>query len=218
LEDDGFFVTWYFKVQHKYLDLRFAGTVAHQRGFMWLTRITTYKLSEHNFKNCCCRWILPNIYLPFPWVRKKFYCPTHERAAENYRSRAQRNGTRYRSRLNAKEQASMKRHRPEEIWAKLRQARDLEQQGQSQAQVCKTLGISVMTFHRWRKQFPQVASPSMKNNDDVEVRDASTGTSKQIEELRLENRRLRKIVTDLLLERLKLEEAAALPRVQKVSK
>ena len=51
-----FFVTWYFKVQDKYLDLRFAGTVAHQRGFMWLTRITTYKLSEHNFKNCCCRW------------------------------------------------------------------------------------------------------------------------------------------------------------------
>jgi hypothetical protein len=75
-----------------------------------------------------------------------------------------------------------------------------------------------MTFHRWRKQFPQVASPSIKNNDDVEVRDASTGTSNQIEELRLENRRLRKIITDLLLERLKLEEAAALPRVQKVSK
>jgi transposase-like protein len=119
---------------------------------------------------------------------------------------------------NGKEQASMKRHLPEEIRAKLRQARDLEQQGQSQAQVCKTLGISVMTFHRWRKQFPQVASPSIKNNDDVEVRDASTGTSNQIEELRLENRRLRKIITDLLLERLKLEEAAALPRVQKVSK
>ena len=112
----------------------------------------------------------------------------------------------------------MKRHRPEEIRAKLRQARDLQQQDHSQEQVCKTLGISVMTFHRWRKQFPQVASPSMKNNDDVEVRDASTGTSKQIEELILENRRLRKIITDLLLERLKLEEAAALPRVQKVSK
>jgi putative transposase len=115
----------------------------------------------------------------------------------------------------------MKRHRAEEIRAKLRLARDLEQQGQSQVQVCKTLGISVMTFHRWRKdakQFPQVASPPIKNNDDVDVRDASTGTSKQTEELRLENRRLRKIITDLLLEKLTVEETTALPRVQKVSK
>ena len=115
----------------------------------------------------------------------------------------------------------MKRHRPEEILAKLRQAQDLERQGQSQGQVCKALGISVMTFHRWRKEakrFPQIASAAIKNDDDVEVWDVGTGTSKQIEDLRLENRRLRKIITDLLLEKLKVEEATALPRVQKVSK
>jgi transposase-like protein len=108
----------------------------------------------------------------------------------------------------------MKRHRPEEILAKLRQAQDLERQGQSQGQVCKALGISVMTFHRWRKEakrFPQSASAAIKNDDGI-------GTSKQIEDLRLENRRLRKIITDLLLEKLKVEEATAVPRVQKVSK
>jgi putative transposase len=115
----------------------------------------------------------------------------------------------------------MKRHSPEEIRAKLRQAQDLAHRGQSQEQVCKTLGISVMTFHRWRKeaQLPQVASPTIKNDDDdVEVRDGGIGTSKQIEELRLENRRLRKIITDLMLEKLKIEEAAASQRFSKVSK
>jgi putative transposase len=115
----------------------------------------------------------------------------------------------------------MKRHSPEEIRAKLRQAQDLAHRGQSQEQVCKALGISVMTFHRWRKeakQFTQVASPTIKNDDDdVEVRDVGIGTSKQIEELRLENRRLRKIITDLMLEKLKIEEAAASQRFPKVS-
>ena len=45
----------------------------------------------------------------------------------------------------------MKRHSAEEIATKLRQAEELMARGQSQAQACKALGVSVMTFHRWRK-------------------------------------------------------------------
>src|SRR5260370_18024953 len=45
----------------------------------------------------------------------------------------------------------MKRHSAEEIITKLRQAEQLMAGGQSQAQACKGLGVSVMTYHRWRK-------------------------------------------------------------------
>ena len=46
----------------------------------------------------------------------------------------------------------MKRHSEEEITTKLRQAKQLMAGGQSQAQVCRGLGVSVMTYHRWRKR------------------------------------------------------------------
>jgi len=110
----------------------------------------------------------------------------------------------------------MKRHSPEEIRTKLRQAQDLESRGQSQGQICKALGISVMTFHRWRKraeQLPVVASST--NTNDEKIRNGEAGTPKRINELLLENRRLRKIVTDLLLEKLKLEESVAEAKARK---
>ncbi|WLB75152.1 helix-turn-helix domain-containing protein [Bradyrhizobium elkanii] len=46
----------------------------------------------------------------------------------------------------------MRRHSTEEISSKVKQAEELMARGQSQAQACKVLGVSVMTFHRWRKQ------------------------------------------------------------------
>src|SRR5260370_28711707 len=45
----------------------------------------------------------------------------------------------------------MKRHAAEEIITKLRQAEQLMAGGQSQAQACKGLGVSVMPYHSWRK-------------------------------------------------------------------
>ena len=95
----------------------------------------------------------------------------------------------------------MKRHSEEEITTKLRQAKQLMAGGQSQAQVCKGLGVSVMTCHRWRKRHPakerrQLASPG----------DAAD----QEQKLRIENGQLRRIATDLLLEKVKAEEQIAL--------
>ena len=104
----------------------------------------------------------------------------------------------------------MKRHNRAEVIAKLRQASEMARRGQSQAAICKSLGISVMTFHRWRKEFGDTSDP-LVGPDPTEARsDAAaerTMTQVQIEELQVENRRLRKIVTDLLLEKSKIEES-----------
>ena len=45
----------------------------------------------------------------------------------------------------------MKKHSRQEILLKLGQADELARAGKSQVQICKALGVSVMTFHRWRK-------------------------------------------------------------------
>jgi transposase-like protein len=118
----------------------------------------------------------------------------------------------------------MKRHSSDEIELKLRQAGDLLASGQSQAQICKSLGISVMTFHRWRKQQEQLTgtkplassvysdhrSSEVDKNDQPSLNLPASSRDASIQELIEENRRLKKIVTDLLLEKIKLEEAEAL--------
>jgi putative transposase len=113
----------------------------------------------------------------------------------------------------------MKRHSAEEIRAKLREARELEHRGLSQGQICKALAISVMTFHRWRKQAPRLQpSPSTSHVDILGSSEASPTISSEIETVRLENKRLRKIVTDLLLEKARILESVALHTRQKPSR
>jgi putative transposase len=106
----------------------------------------------------------------------------------------------------------MKRHSRTEIVAKLHQAGELARRGQPQAAICKALGISVMTFHRWRKEFGDpptvgVASEISTSRNGFQEENQNDTTQGQIEGLQLENRRLRKIVTDLLLEKAQLEES-----------
>jgi putative transposase len=106
---------------------------------------------------------------------------------------------------------SMKRHSVEEITSKLRQAALLMAGGQSQAQACKELGVSVMTYHRWRKLHPakEVGEMETVDSDIPEGELISRGEAtdqRRIDELRIENERLRRIVTDLLLEKVKIEE------------
>ena len=48
----------------------------------------------------------------------------------------------------------MKKHSPEEIRAKLGRAKELAERGLSQAEICSALGVSVMTFHRWKAITP----------------------------------------------------------------
>jgi transposase-like protein len=98
-----------------------------------------------------------------------------------------------------------KRHSNAEITAKLAQADNLAKEGKLQSEIAHTLGVSVMTLHRWRKAPPSLnsASPSPPSRSHPEDDEAA-----RIAELQLENSRLRRLVTDLLLEKVKLEETA----------
>jgi hypothetical protein len=109
----------------------------------------------------------------------------------------------------------MKKHSHEEILLKLARADELARAGNSQVDVCKALGVSVMTLHRWRKlPLPKQESDIPRNHANDQDRKALAGSPAMdqmrhvLEELKLENQRLRKIVTDLLLEKMRLEEAA----------
>lgn len=83
-----------------------------------------------------------------------------------------------------------KRHSPDQIIRKLREADALLSQGQVIAQVCQALAISEQTFHRWRNQYG-----GMKANE-----------AKRLKELETENTRLKKIVANLELDKLILQE------------
>jgi hypothetical protein len=50
--------------------------------------------------------------------------------------------------------AKKARHSGAAIAAKLAQADDLPTQGKLQSEIARTLGVSVMTLHRWRKMPP----------------------------------------------------------------
>ena len=45
------------------------------------------------------------------------------------------------------------RHKPEEIVAKLRQVEVLTSQGQSLADAIRSIGVTEVTYYRWRQEF-----------------------------------------------------------------
>jgi putative transposase len=108
----------------------------------------------------------------------------------------------------------MKKHSHEEITLKLVQADELARAGNSQVEICKALGVSIMTLHRWRK-LPLGKEEAQSSNR----REAGTNVPTDLptmdemrhvlEELTVENLRLRKLVTDLMLEKMRLEEASS---------
>lgn len=109
------------------------------------------------------------------------------------------------------------KHSKTEIAAKLAQAGDLAAQGKLQSEIARTLGVSVMTLHRWRKlPLAPRAAPAGPNGPGQLDQTPHAG---RIAELQLENSRLRRLVTDLLLEKLKLEEAfqAGTPSTRRAS-
>jgi putative transposase len=84
---------------------------------------------------------------------------------------------------------SRKRPKPEEIVAKLRQADVLVGQGQS---VAEAIGVSEVTYYRWRREYGGLKSDQVRRMKDLET----------------ENQRLRKAIADLTLDKLILQEAA----------
>jgi putative transposase len=100
-----------------------------------------------------------------------------------------------------------KRHSHAEIAAKLAEADDLANQGKLQSDIANALGVSVMTLHRWRKtptSHPLVSTA----RDETEVFEQELGQNGRISELQYENSQLRRLVIDLLLENMKLEDSA----------
>lgn len=83
-------------------------------------------------------------------------------------------------------------YKPEEIVSKLRQADVLIAQGTKIPDVVRTLGVTQVTYYRWRREFGGLQTDQVKRMKDLE----------------LENQRLRKAVSDLTLDKLILTEAA----------
>ena len=85
-----------------------------------------------------------------------------------------------------------KHHKPEEVVAKLRQADVLVSQGQAIADAIRAIGVSEVTYYRWRQEYGGLKIEQVK----------------RLKELEQENARLRRAVSDLTLDKLILQEAA----------
>ena len=86
-----------------------------------------------------------------------------------------------------------KKHKPEEIVAKLRQVDVLVSQGQSVADAIRSIGVTEVSYYRWRREFGGLKTDQVK----------------RMKELEAENARLRRAVADLTLDKLILKEAAS---------
>ena len=85
-----------------------------------------------------------------------------------------------------------KRHRPEEIVAKLREADEALSQGKTLEDIAKSLGVSLMTLHRWRTEYGSTDRDAVK----------------RFKELERENSRLKRLVADQALDIQILKEVA----------
>jgi len=83
-----------------------------------------------------------------------------------------------------------KRHSTEEIAGKLRQVEALVGEGKTLGEATRLVGVSRQTLYRWR-------------GDHADGADAP---SDRLRELEAENGKLRKLVTDLLLQKMAMEE------------
>ena len=85
-----------------------------------------------------------------------------------------------------------KNYKPEKIVSKLRQVDVLVSQGSGVADAIRQIGVSEVTYYRWRQEFGGL----------------KTAQVKRLKELEAENARLRRAVADLTLDKLILQEAA----------
>jgi transposase-like protein len=84
-----------------------------------------------------------------------------------------------------------KRHTPEQVIRKLRDADAELSAGKAIGEVCQKLGVCEQTFHCWRHQYG-----GMKASD-----------AKRLKELEVENGRLKRLVADLTLDKQILQES-----------
>ena len=76
------------------------------------------------------------------------------------------------------------RHTPEQVIRKLREAEKLLAQGKELEEICRSLEISVKTYHRWKAQYQAMRPEEVA----------------RLKALEKENKRLKKIVADQVLD------------------
>ena len=81
----------------------------------------------------------------------------------------------------------------EEIIRKLRQAEVLLHEGKVVAEMCRELGITDSTYYKWRREYGGLKMDQAKRLKDLER----------------ENTRLKRVVADLTLDKLILQDAAS---------
>jgi len=87
----------------------------------------------------------------------------------------------------------MKKHKPEQIVALLRQIEVEIANGKSTPQACKEAEITVQTYYRWRKEFGGL----------------KLDQAKRLKELERENAKLKRLVAELSLEKQILKDVAS---------
>ena len=85
-----------------------------------------------------------------------------------------------------------KKYKAEDNVSKLRQVDVLVAQGNKVPDAVRSIGVTQVTYYRWRREFGGLQMDQVK----------------RLKELELENQRLRKAVSDLTLDKLILAEAA----------
>jgi putative transposase len=83
-------------------------------------------------------------------------------------------------------------HSSEEIIRKLRQAEVMIHEGKTVTELCRELGVSDATYYKWRKEYG-----GMKMDQ-----------AKRLKDLERENGRLRRVVADLTLDKLILQDVS----------
>jgi transposase-like protein len=82
--------------------------------------------------------------------------------------------------------------KPEQIISKLREAEVLLSQGTTVGEVCRKIGVTDVTYYRWRKEYGGMR----------------VDQARRLKELEQENSRLKKLVADLSLDNAILKEAS----------
>ncbi len=85
-----------------------------------------------------------------------------------------------------------KRHKAEEIVLKLRQVDVLTSQGSTVANAIRQIGVTEVTYYRWRKEYGGLKTDQVR----------------RLKELEKENLQLRRAISDLTLDKLILQEAS----------
>ena len=86
-----------------------------------------------------------------------------------------------------------KKHKPEEIIGKLREAEIVLAQGGTVPDACRRLGVAEQTYYRWRKEYGGLKVDQARRMKDLER----------------ENVRLKRLVADLSLEKQILKDVAS---------